>query len=160
MSGKVPLSLSVRFQAKILPEPNSGCWLWIARCDHDGYGRMWIGSRTDRSRAFALAHRISYEMHVGQISAGFELDHKCRVRCCVNPDHLEPVTHAENSRRGFIGIAAGAKQRAKTHCPAGHAYIGDNLYVTPTGERQCRACRRLNYHKRKDRPNAWNSRHG
>ncbi len=77
-----------------MPEPNSGCWLWIRALNTHGYGKVKLGKR------IAGAHLIFYENLVGQVPEGMELDHKCRVRCCVNPAHLEPVTHAENARRG------------------------------------------------------------
>jgi hypothetical protein len=80
-----------------------------------------------------LAHRLYYEITKGAIPAGLELDHKCRVRCCVNPDHLEPVTHTENMRR--------ASKNLVTHCPVGHPYSGPNLYVRPNGGRECLTCR-------------------
>lgn len=74
----------------------------------------------------------------GVIPEGKILDHKCRTRCCVNPNHLEPVTYKENSQRGLTGI----NKSSKTHCPKGHLYSGDNLYIKPNGGRDCKACRR------------------
>lgn len=124
-----------RFWAKVSPEPNSGCWLWTGLCNPKGYGRIMVDGRHQ------LAHRVSYEMHVGPIQEDLEMDHLCRVRCCVNPAHLEAVTHAENSRRGEAGI----NQRAKTHCPQGHPYSGENLYTSPNGRRECRTCWRERY---------------
>ena len=113
------------------PEPNSGCWLWTGVTDSWGYGRA--------GRA-GMAHRVFYERIVGAIPKGLTLDHKCRVRCCVNPDHLEPVTLRENLRRGsgFPGLNA-----RKTHCRLGHDLSDPRvLYLTPTGKRNCRICRR------------------
>lgn len=94
-----------------------------------------------------LAHRVAYEIHVGPIPDGLEIDHLCRVRCCVNPDHLEPVTHRENMRRSPSWNSVGRRQKAKTHCPKGHPYSGYNLIVTKSGCRFCRKCQ--NSHKRK-----------
>lgn len=137
------------------------CWLWTGLINADGYGAMRVGSRTDSTRRTISTHRLSYELLVGAIPDGLEIDHLCRVHNCVNPTHLEPVTHAENMRRGIACIAgpraAGQKQRAKTHCPKGHPYSGDNVHVTPRGSRDCRSCdrdrstvrRHLRFHRAK-----------
>ena len=83
------------FLSKVSPEPTSGCWLWTGGLEEKGYAVLckpnWKGHRA--------AHRFSYETFVGPIPDGLQIDHKCRVRSCVNPDHLEPVTSAENNRR-------------------------------------------------------------
>jgi hypothetical protein len=116
---------------KVLPEPNSGCWLWTAVVSNDGYGQFGVGNRATGFR-MAKAHRVSYELFVGPIPEGLQLDHLCRVRCCVNPRHLEPVNNRENALRGT---------RLKQHCPKGHEYSGANLYVNPnTGHRFCKQC--------------------
>ena len=126
-------SLHERFESKFMPEPNSGCWLWLDFLNSDGYGQMRVYERTIR------AHRISYQLYIGEIPSGLEIDHLCRVRCCVNPDHLEVVTHQENIRRGN----GGRNCREKTHCPKGHPYSGANLYTNPhSGSRACRTCGR------------------
>ena len=122
----------IRFWAKVAITPS--CWLWTAHVSSNGYGQF----RSDGKQA--LAHRWAYESEVGPIPEGLELDHLCRVRHCVHPDHLEPVVHAENVRRGTAGDVRAAWHRAKTHCPQGHPYSGDNLYVSPEGFRKCRTC--------------------
>ena len=119
-----------RFYKKVQMEPNSGCWLWDGHYNRKGYGCFQVGKQ-NRS-----AHRVSYELHIGSIPEGLQLDHLCRVRCCVNPDHLEPVTNRENCLRGNVG----KYQLDKKHCPQGHPYSGDNLIVRPDGRRRCRAC--------------------
>lgn len=119
-----------RFWEKAIPEPMTGCWLWTAGLS-DGYARFQDGWKRYK------AHRYSYVMLVGPVADGLDMDHKCRTTCCVNPAHLEPVTHRVNVQRG----AAGDRQKAKTHCPKGHEYAGENLYVHGTN-RQCRACGR------------------
>jgi hypothetical protein len=85
-----------RFWTKIRRDEN-GCWLWQAGLAHNGYGHLKVGRRTVK------AHRFAYELLVGPVLEHLELDHLCRVRSCVNPAHLEPVTHAENVRRGRAG---------------------------------------------------------
>jgi hypothetical protein len=125
-------TLKDRLMSKVEQITESGCWIWMGRIkDHSrGYG-----SFADHGRR-RYAHVVSYELYRGPIPAGLELDHICRVRCCVNPFHLEPVTHAENVRRGKTGES----QRRKTHCPYGHPYTGDNLIIS-RGQRICRTCR-------------------
>jgi hypothetical protein len=116
------------------------CWLWTGAIDKGGYGRFVLNSK----RTSALAHRVGYELMRGPIPDGLELDHLCRNHACVNPDHLEAVTHRENILRGDYRAgyqAVAALQRAKTHCPQGHPYSGSNLYILPkSGGRVCRIC--------------------
>lgn len=127
-------NLEDRFNERYIPEPNSGCWIWLYCLDANGYGRVSVlGS----SR---LAHRISYEVERGPIPDGLTLDHLCRVRHCVNPSHLEPVPMRENVMRGE---GFGAKNALKTHCPKGHEYDYVNTYVYrgANGTRRlCRTC--------------------
>jgi len=118
-------------------DPDGDCWLWTAAHNHLGYGQIWD---SDAWRV-VMAHRAVYELLVGPIPVGLELDHLCRVHGCVNPDHLDPVTHRENIRRG--APAAAEFQRAKTHCPHGHPYDQENTYVNPKGSRECLACRKI-----------------
>jgi hypothetical protein len=108
-----------------------GCWEWRGSRLVSGYGLL---VNADGS---LLAHRVVYELLVGPIPDGMELDHLCRNPSCVRPSHLEPVTHAENTRRGN----AGKHQASRTHCPQGHEYTAENTYVH-NGRRNCRACRR------------------
>jgi len=101
-----------------------GCWLWTGYINPNGYamfGRRW-------------AHRVAYEFFVGPIPEGLELDHLCRVPACVNPAHLEAVTHRENMRR--------APATNRTVCPGGHPYDESNTHITKAGKRHCRACDR------------------
>jgi hypothetical protein len=131
--------LPERFWAKIAVDEGSGCWLWKACTDRYGYGQFRVGSRTDGSSRMARAHRVVYETLVGEILKGLQADHLCRVRRCVNPTHLEPVTQRENILRGE---AAAARNAAKTHCVRGHEFSEENTYWRPDGGRECRACKR------------------
>lgn len=120
-----------RFDALVMR--TDGCWLWQGGADHRGYGSFW---RDGKGR---LAHRESYEMHVGPIPSGMQLDHLCRTPRCVRPDHLEPVTGRVNLLRGSGFAAVNA---AKTHCIHGHLLAGDNLRIDREGKRRCEECRR------------------
>lgn len=86
-----------RFWAKV--DRSGDCWRWTGALARGGYGFAVVGSRDDPQR-YRNAHRFAYELSVGPIPEGLELDHLCRNRRCVNPAHLEPVTHSENMRRG------------------------------------------------------------
>lgn len=119
-----------RFWDKVSPEPNSGCWLWDGATTNS-YGEFYF------HRRILIAHRFAYRVLRGPIPGGLQLDHLCRVRCCVNPDHLEIVTQQENIKRGD----AGKNVLNKTHCPQGHPYSGEHLGVGWKGVRICRTCR-------------------
>lgn len=120
-----------RALAKVDP---GDCWEWTAFTDEKGYGRINNRSGT------TYAHRVVYEGLVGPIPEGLEIDHLCRNRSCVKPDHLEPVTHAENNRRGYATFIAAAKQLAKTHCKRGHEFTDENTAYTKENWRRCRTC--------------------
>lgn len=120
-----------RFEAKVARD-GSGCWLWNGKVSEKGYGII----QHERRRLYA--HRVGFELFVGSVPNGLELDHLCRVRRCVNPAHLEPVPHVENVARG----EAGKPQRDRTHCKAGHPYDETNTYTKPDGARGCKECRR------------------
>jgi hypothetical protein len=125
-----------RLMEKVSPEPNSGCWLWTGCANRFGYGRFRIDGH------MRVAHRVVYEAHKGSVPDGLVLDHLCRVRCCVNPDHLEPVTKIENDRRGISGAVCAARYRAMTHCSNGHEFTPRNTRLFVDGEGiTCRACR-------------------
>lgn len=126
------MTLAARLRGGYTPEPNTGCWLWDKALNESGYGVVWVNDRMLR------AHRVMYELEKGPIPPGLLLDHLCRVRSCVNPQHLEPVTALENSRRGDCG----AYQKARTHCPQGHEYTTANTYRYRKGNRGCRTCNR------------------
>ena len=121
-----------RFWAKV--ERTESCWLWTAALNmpeemNGGYG-YWNNR---------VAHRLAYEQLVGPIPEGMVLDHLCRVRRCVNPEHLEVVDRRTNNRRG-VGFAG--QNAAKTHCPQGHPYSEENLVNLASGFRRCKQCKR------------------
>ena len=122
-----------RFLAKIEVQP-SGCWLWIGAKTGNGYGQLSIGGRRANGGRLVYAHRFAYEMWVGPIPEGKELDHLCRNRACQNPDHLEPVTRQENARRGDTGHWV-----RSDYCLRGHPLFGDNVYAHDMA-RHCKTC--------------------
>lgn len=119
-------SLADKLERLSIPEPNTGCTLWLGAVNTKGYGAL----------NSTLAHRVAYAEAFGPIPDGMEVNHRCRTRCCVNPAHLEAVTHRQN-------IDYGVAMRVR--CRRGHPFEGDNVYVYPTGTpqagvRRCRAC--------------------
>jgi hypothetical protein len=129
------------------PEPNTGCWLWTGYIDRDGYGLITFMGKTRR------AHRLTYELLTASIPDGLTIDHLCRERSCVNPDHLEPVSQGVNVMRGDT---LPAKQARQTHCFRGHEFTKDNLMIV-RGKRICRICDRAKslrrYHALKHQEN-------
>jgi HNH endonuclease len=123
-----------------------GCWLWQGPLDRDGYG---LRSSRAYEKQIVRAHRRMYELVIGQIPDDLPLDHLCRVRRCVNPDHLEPVTMRENLMRS--PVAPAAVNTRKTHCIHGHLFSHGNTYVTSDGRRQCRTCLRDRNRARRQR---------
>ena len=120
-----------RFWEKV--EETDTCWLWTGTILQGGYGQCRPGPGLKK-----YAHRVSYEWIVGPIPDGLELDHLCRVRRCVNPAHLEPVTHRENMRRGKGFGSANAR---KTHCIRGHEFTPENTLPNHGPHaRKCRTC--------------------
>jgi len=129
-----------RFEAGCEPEPNSGCWIWLGHLTPKGYGRIqWGGTEI-------YVHRAAWLFFRGPIGNGLEIDHLCRMRCCVNPDHLEPVTHADNVRRSDAGKLLRARMLAKDSCPNGHPYAGSR--IDANGHRVCYQCQKAKWTKR------------
>lgn len=127
--GRAPVPTKTRLLLGVeIPDLTTGCWEWQRYCHHtDGYAVIRMGSLGNR-----YAHRVSYEAFIGSIPDGLVIDHLCRNRRCINPEHLEPVTPQENQRRG-LGYGL------KTHCPHGHPYDDENTCIR-SGYRSCRTC--------------------
>ena len=135
------MPLMDRLLSRVEKVTEGGCWIWMGTTTGwSGYGQV-----SERGRML-LAHRVAYESLVGPIPAGLEVDHLCRVRLCVNPAHLQPVTKAENDRR---------RMDAQTHCKAGHPRTGPNVRISVKGgheQRVCRTCVAANMARFKAKP--------
>jgi hypothetical protein len=118
----------LKLERFISPEPNTGCWFWTGAL-REGYGLY--SERVNGKTRSQNAHRAVYRALVGEIPSALQLDHLCRVRCCVNPDHLEPVTQRENILRGQ-GVAA--EHAKRTTCKNGHQLVWDGW------QRRCLPC--------------------
>ena len=121
-------TVEARFWSRIVTVED--CWVWTGAQMGKGYGTLWDGTKTVR------AHRFSYELLRGPIPEGLTLDHACRNRLCVKPDHLRPMTNKENI---LIGMSPTAIHARKTHCIRGHLL---------TGTRECVPCKRIRDHNR------------
>jgi hypothetical protein len=138
LSGVNLETLVDRFYEKV---QNTGdCWLWTGSIKPNGYGQIGLRSKNcDHKASVGYAHRLSYELFIGEIPSGKDLDHLCRNRRCVNPDHLEPVTRQTNLLRGDT---LPAKLAAKTHCKYGHPFTEENTKKVKGG-RECVTCRKI-----------------
>lgn len=128
-----------RFERNIRRLP-SGCWRWLAYKKETGYGKFTLQSPSKGIHGKVVqAHRYAFETIRGKVPEGLELDHTCKNPWCVNPFHLEAVTHLENMRRG--------KRANQTHCKHGHALSGNNVRKT-VRQRVCRECERISAAKK------------
>lgn len=134
-------TVAERFWDKVVPEPMSGCWLWIGARDANGYGQFYLNGRV------IGAHRAVWFFHAGALPNSPAMDHKCRNHSCVNPGHLEPVTHRVNTveRGSQENPRSSARYAARTHCDHGHPFDEHNtiwlIRASNSRFRLCRACR-------------------
>jgi hypothetical protein len=127
--GPKPVDPIERFHRHYIPEPNSGCWLWLGTVGTAGYGGFVAKSYNE-----TLAHRFAYKAFVGPIPEDMTVDHRCNVKICVNPDHMRLMTRGQNTSRYYDEM---------TSCRAGHPYTDENTWVSKNGFRYCRTCSRL-----------------
>lgn len=162
------MKLTVREQLEkySVPDPNSGCWLWIRYQNKDGYGKLNVGNKV------RFSHRVSYEIYKGSIPKGMNVCHKCDTPACINPDHLWLGTQRENiidmfkKGRAIRKINSGCFKQ-KTNCHKGHELSGNNLRVYG-GQRVCWICnierqkkyRELNKEKIILYKRKWRKKHG
>jgi hypothetical protein len=127
------IPIAERFEQQAHPEPNTGCWLWGGTCNRSGYGQIGAGGAGGPKIA---AHRFAYGRWRGPIPRGLVIDHLCRVRCCVNPDQLEAVSHRENCMRGMAPSVVVARSG---RCSKGHELTPANTANWADGPR-CVLC--------------------
>lgn len=119
---------------------SKGCWVWQgAKSMHKRHISISFYGRISKNGQSYPAHRLFYEIYKGEIPKGLEIDHLCRNTLCVNPEHLEAVTHSENMKRGIAHFKLMEIAKAITHCPQGHEYNKENTSVF-NNQRHCKTC--------------------
>jgi hypothetical protein len=143
-SPRAPMPLRERFESKLRPGPGD-CWAWGgAHFKQTGYCCFSI-KRADGKWRPTVAHRVAYELYIAEIPPGLVIDHLCRNRSCVNPWHMEPVTFAENVRRGWLANQGGLPNWASMpdwdgRCKHGHFITPETTVIRKNGKQECRTC--------------------
>ena len=141
------LSLEERFWAKV--KKTDGCWVWTGSAQHNGYGYLHIGDKTNRKPM--RAHRVSWELHNGPIPTGLWVLHRCDNPPCVRPEHLWLGDRTDNMRdcaaKGRVRVIG--KSRLK-HCKRGHEFSSENTRIRPNGHRACRICQTMHQENRRE----------
>lgn len=139
----------------IVHDPGSGCWHWCGKTAKNGYGRI----THDGGKRSEAVHRVTYRGFRGEIPKGLDLDHLCRNRGCCNPFHLEPITRAENNRRGLTGKTTipltAQKYLARSHCKHGHLYTEENTIHEPKFHGSARICKTCRQNRSRARYEKW-----
>ncbi len=145
-------SVRQRFEARVDRQPN-GCWHWTGTLFvKTGYGQFHLWDSATKTSTLSLAHRVSHELHIGPIPEGLVIDHLCRVRHCVNPDHLEAVSQRTNMLRGVAPAAIAVREN---RCARGHEFTPENTIVRNRDgrtKRDCRECTRARDRARNKTP--------
>lgn len=139
------MSIKERLERHSIPIPECGCVIWTRALSTDGYGQFWANGRLRN------AHIVAYELAKGPVPDGLEIDHLCRVRCCINPDHLEAVSDRENVIRGRGPAVTRARNmlRHSNTCPHGHDDLVYYLRKDGRMQKQCKTCQAIRHQKRK-----------